>query len=339
MKRLNSFRISLAILVCIFSIAKAQSPIQPPEGMISWWPGDGSAEDIVGWNSGSLWGNSTYSTGKVGDAFYFPDSTCQVWAPAEGIDDLQELTIDLWVRLDSIPEHEISRFVTIVNSKAVLRYDGINGPRQLHFFLRFEPDLPGGGFDLCHIRVDNVLNAGVWHHVAGTYDGSIMRLYLDGEQVGSAERSGVLHVTGPGAAVVLGSDYESLYGLLDEVEIYNRALSAEEVRAIYDAGSAGKCKVAVPVILNFFDESVDDGSLVGEGLDNSAKNRLNALRNILETAADLIEAGDYEEACDQLLAAYKKTDGNLKPPDFVSGPSASELAIMILDLIASLGCE
>ena len=91
-------------------------------------------------------------------------------------------------------------------------------------------------------------------------------------------------------------------------------------------------------IIISFDESVDDGTLVGVGTGNSADNRLNALRNMLLEAQRLIDAGDYEAACDQLYSAYKKCDGEPNPPDFVEGESREELAEMITDLMQDLGC-
>jgi hypothetical protein len=92
-------------------------------------------------------------------------------------------------------------------------------------------------------------------------------------------------------------------------------------------------------ILAYFDECAFDGDLVGEGDGNSADNRLNALRNMLEEAARLIEGGFYAEACEQLKDAYEKCDGYPKPPDFASGPATEVLAGMILDAIENLGCE
>lgn len=91
-------------------------------------------------------------------------------------------------------------------------------------------------------------------------------------------------------------------------------------------------------ILAFFDSSVGDGTLVGSGPGKSADGRRNALRNMIEAAGDLIEDGAFEDACRQLLDAYKRCDGLPSPPEFVSGPAASTLAGMILDLVACLGC-
>ena len=92
-------------------------------------------------------------------------------------------------------------------------------------------------------------------------------------------------------------------------------------------------------ILDFFDESVADGNLVGDGPGNSAENRLNALRNMIEAEGNLIDAELIEDACWQLQDAYNRTDGESPPPDFVTGDAAAELAGMIEELMESLGCE
>jgi hypothetical protein len=89
-------------------------------------------------------------------------------------------------------------------------------------------------------------------------------------------------------------------------------------------------------ILSFFDTSVTDGTLTGEGPGKSADGRLKARRNMIESARDLIAAGKLGEAYQQLVDAYKKTDGDSHIPDFVSGEAAAELAQMILDLENSL---
>jgi hypothetical protein len=96
----------------------------------------------------------------------------------------------------------------------------------------------------------------------------------------------------------------------------------------------------VHLILTFFDESVAGGSLTGDGLGESASNRLNALRNMLEMAGELISIDDIDGACVQLNAASKKCDGFSPPPDFVAtGVVALELYDMISELMLELGCD
>lgn len=94
----------------------------------------------------------------------------------------------------------------------------------------------------------------------------------------------------------------------------------------------------IATILDFVDTAVTEGTLVGQGPGGSAQGRLNALQNMIKAAGDLIEDGLIDEACQQLLNAFNRTDGSPRPPDFVEGSTASELATLIQDLRTDLGC-
>ena len=59
----------LAVLCFLSSSASAQTCAQPPAGLVSWWPGDGNAQDIIGPNDGTLQGGATFAPGVVGEAF------------------------------------------------------------------------------------------------------------------------------------------------------------------------------------------------------------------------------------------------------------------------------
>jgi hypothetical protein len=78
--------------------------------------------------------------------------------------------------------------------------------------------------------------AGAWHHVAGTYDLATIRLYIDGQQVAQSVASGGINIStnnlyiGHKSTTAIAGDGWS--GLLDEVVLYDRALSAEEVRRL-----------------------------------------------------------------------------------------------------------
>jgi len=83
-----------------------------------------------------------------------------------------------------------------------------------------------------HLSADVDLPAGRWVHIAGTFDGTVMRIYVDGEEHGAMERSGPVN---PNDFHLVLGNYDvghaaHFAGLLDEVKLYDRALSAEEVR-------------------------------------------------------------------------------------------------------------
>jgi hypothetical protein len=92
-------------------------------------------------------------------------------------------------------------------------------------------------------------------------------------------------------------------------------------------------------ILEFFDQAVESGTLEGNGPGQSAAGRLNAFRNMLVTALDLIRREEIEMACGQLRQAYLRTDGGPQPPDFVKGPAAKELAERIEEIRLKLDCK
>lgn len=89
-------------------------------------------------------------------------------------------------------------------------------------------------------------------------------------------------------------------------------------------------------ILNFVDESVQSGTLTGDGPGKSAGNRLNALTNMLKETQSLIEAELYEEALEQLESVYKHVDGESPPKDFMKGEAAAELVVMIQVLVENI---
>jgi hypothetical protein len=307
---------------------------------VSWWPGDGHALDINNGNHGFLLDGATFASGHIGQAFSFDDVGDYIWAPSNGIAELQELTIELWVWIDEL-EYAMQRFVSLEGAKAVLRHDGLTdsgwaGLGQLHFYMNF-----GGApwleeDDLHDIRVNYALEQGEWYHVAGTYDGSTMRLYLNGEFLDSHDVSGTLLCWN---GVHLSWWNEPLDGLLDEVAIYNRALSAEEIYAIYEAGSSGKAgkvwREPVAQSKNYIQ------NLPNNAFKNNDEERKTEFLDKFDEVIAKIEASDYQAAIDKLQNDIRaKCDGSLggnPKNDWITDPTAQqELCAMIDEIISYL---
>jgi PKD repeat protein/ABC-type branched-subunit amino acid transport system substrate-binding protein len=224
-------------------IGKVELPggVTPPQGLVCWWPGEGTARDLINSNVGEPQNGVKYGSGVVGDAFTFDGLGNYIDMNGDITDNLQKLTIELWVKLDSMP-NRIMRFVTLNGEKACVRYDGDNYPggRQLHFYMFFESGVQS------HIRVNDALLADSWMHVAATYNGAMMKLYLNGVEIQSAA---VAETSVKGRGVTLSSGNECLDGSLDEVCIYNRDLTPDEIMTIYNSESVGKIKpISIRVI-------------------------------------------------------------------------------------------
>lgn len=81
----------------------------------------------------------------------------------------------------------------------------------------------------------NVVPPGSWHHIAGTWDGTSKVLYLDGNKLGDDQPAGIDFDDDP---VYIGGDVDSgaptsfLPGRIDDVRVYNRALSGAEITTL-----------------------------------------------------------------------------------------------------------
>ena len=220
----------------IHSLQKSGNCVTPPSGLVSWWPADGDALDIVGGNHGTLQNGAAFTSGMVGQAFSFDGVDDIVIAPATGLPaGASPRTVALWVKVD--PQQEAHA--------AAFGYDGEYNGGGFHIFpvsyggrLFFTGH--GSAFDLA---APNDLRDGQYHHVAVTYDNDgTVTIYVDGVAV--AARYVNLN-TGLSGGVGIGGRapmFQFLHGEVDEAAVWNRDLSASEIQAIFNAGSAGMCK-------------------------------------------------------------------------------------------------
>jgi hypothetical protein len=247
--------LGLVLLALCFSVssAAAHTCVEPPSGLVSWWPGDGDADDIVGDNHGTLQNGATFANGVVGQAFSFDGVDDFVSIPHEARQNIREaLTIDAWV----MKKGPCQRLNCIVLMKEDV---SAPGEEDLRYGLLIfdEGGIAPGRVSLSlntgiwqDVVISNtVLQDNIWYHVAGTYDGSTARIYVNGILENSVEKSGLV-LPSTGGAIKIGQESavedpdgpEFFNGLIDEVELYSRALSAEEIATLFDAGGAGKCK-------------------------------------------------------------------------------------------------
>ena len=97
---------------------------------------------------------------------------------------------------------------------------------------------------------------GAFYSVAGTYDGSTFRLFVNGILEGSMTETKTVSYSSAGwqigGNVPTTPPPRTWNGVIDEVQAFNRALSASELLPIFNAGSAGECKNTSPLSVNPF---------------------------------------------------------------------------------------
>ena len=145
------------------------------------------------------------------------------------------ITVEAWIKSTNSPNTYI---ITKGEGSFFLSLGGGLANNKLAFYLY--------GLSGDWLRGTNDLNDGQWHHVAGAHDDTGIKIYVDGSpQNGVGGPGNMLQGSSPVSIGARGSS-NPFSGALDEVSLYNRALSAAEIQAIYNAGSFGKCVANPP---------------------------------------------------------------------------------------------
>ena len=230
----------------------AATCVAPPFGLVSWWAGDGNANDLTGGANGTLQGAASFVAGEVGQAFNFDGSTgyVQIGNPAN-LRLSAAMSISAWVNPRSIRIASAGSPMGAIVTKwaqnisdtsdsdsyglwLVQSGSSINLFSAIHQSGGREPAVQGGNIPL-----------NTWTHVAMTYDvtGQYV-LYVNGQAVASASSPGGIFATNHNVFIGREDSYivRPFDGMIDEVQIFHRALSASEIQGIYSAGGAGECK-------------------------------------------------------------------------------------------------
>ena len=231
----------------------------PPSGLIGLWRSEGNANDSFALNNGFVVNGTSFTTGMVGQAFSFDGVNDSVTIPqTPQLNPGNQVTIEFWMKAD--PTNAMNSYQGLVTSD----FFGIEiangfalGPVGVSFFISTDSGASVSPASYPDTATDNgggaIVSAGVWHHVAGTYDGTKLQLYIDGQPWGvPAYASGLISPMLPNSFVSIGGEdgrticpdcIGSRYfnGLIDDVAIYRRVLSAAEIHDIYIAADGGKC--------------------------------------------------------------------------------------------------
>ncbi len=184
---------------------------------------------VVPYNSGGnasdcpIWSFTTLGPVSIpGNALNFDGSGDYV--TGTGINtSLTAFTIEAWINHNSL-NGTVQRYITLAPETAVLRYDGTiyGGYKALHFYIKRQNG------SLFGFKADSVLVTGEWMHVAGTFDGNNLKLYLNGTLIKSAVVSSSLYP--PSGNFSLSSYGETFDGKMDEMRIWNYARSQAQIR-------------------------------------------------------------------------------------------------------------
>ena len=207
---------------------QSAAPPSSPSASYGFNEGSGTVTaDASGPNTGTLSGASWHTLGKFGSALAFNGTNSYVTAGVTGLSNIgSSQTVSWWLTVPSIP--------TVVQTIISIEGPYAGGAPSAAIYPGFRNSMVGvwktGGGLLVSATPPS---ANEWHHYAYTVDGSTHRLYIDG-----VERASSLQPSGQNGTpnslqfgrCCGGSQYFS--GFLDEVRIYNRALSQAEIQIV-----------------------------------------------------------------------------------------------------------
>jgi hypothetical protein len=235
----KTFAVIIIGLLWLSVFAVFAPQVKAQVGLAGYWKFDEGSGNTAGDSSGNgntgtlinspTWVNEKYGKGLSFDGF---DDYVRVEA-SSSLDVTNQVTLEAWVYarayVDSVGNnpHLVSRVDLGGGSIYILNIYG--GTHKIGFAVNPYPDQQPSVADL-------LLNT--WTHLAMTYDGAYVRLYLNGQFDSSYTLSGPIQTTTNWFAIgcnPYGATWAHFNGMIDDVRVYNRALSQQEIQA--DMGS------------------------------------------------------------------------------------------------------
>ena len=179
-------------------------------------------------NHGTISNAARTTTAKFGRALSFSGSNSLVTvSDSSSLDLTGAMTLSAWV----YPTTSASGWKTLILKERI-------GGLAYSLYANSDAALPNSTLSIGssdrQLTVGSRLPSNTWTHLAATYNGATQRLYVNGVQVGSRAQTGTLNVSANplriGGNTVWANEY--FKGLIDEVRVYNRALSQAEIAAV-----------------------------------------------------------------------------------------------------------
>jgi hypothetical protein len=234
---MKTIKYVIIALWTLLSISKLNAQA-PTNGLVAYYPFNGNANDESGnGNHGSVTGAvlNLDKEGKSNSAYYFNGSSSFISvAHSSSLNLTTEATFSAWVKFESkgTTHQKIVDKITDGTSDGYLMDVGSYNPSTLRFIGGTQS---GIGYDYIY---DGNVDFSIWKHVAITFNSQTVKLYINGvlENVITTNGSNIQTNNNPliiGASNNFHPNYFTK-GSMDEIRIYNRALSDTEILAVYN---------------------------------------------------------------------------------------------------------
>ncbi|MBM3881941.1 MAG: DUF11 domain-containing protein, partial [Verrucomicrobia bacterium] len=223
-------------------------------GAVGWWPAEGTALDAVGGQHGALRGDAAFAAGRVGLAFALDGAGDFVEVPGQSALNVgtNDFTVLLWLNFGAFGAEQVLAEKYIQTSST----DGVGWSLSLIGDSQLVLTLGGGAAVETLLAGVGPLATDTWYLVGARRQGNRFTLFLDGRPVLS-QAGASSHNLSSAATLKFGHrghptdtpgsvDTRQMFlaGRVDEVLLFNRAVSDAELAALHAAGEGGYCKAA-----------------------------------------------------------------------------------------------
>ena len=233
------------------------------------YPINGTASNVIYDYSGTA-SNVTYATGKFGKAAVFNGSNSYIYAANSVQQPTTNFSVSVWVYLDSNSSNGygiVGNFQSVSSgSQKGWVIARSSADTKFSFWADGTANSNGG-----KVVGTTVIQTGVWYHVVGTYDGTNVKIYVNGILENSVAYSSTPGTTNQ--PLVIGrwyGNFNDYYtdGKIDQVRIFDSALSPDQINSLYNetTTSAASASIDNPSTIAYYkmaDATDETGSYNG----------------------------------------------------------------------------
>ena len=235
------------VFICQYTIAQVPSYV-PTDGLVGYWPFDGNANDASGNGNNGVVNGPTLTSDRFGNnnsAYSFTVNSSAGWGSAQDrititnptIPNDNSFAMSGWVNLESKPGPFIDRPHTLMG-----RWDG-NGEAVFRNYINYSGQVQTALYPYSqsgtNIYESGNVTYGNWEHVVITYDGSVVKHYVNGQLTGQETLNINIAVSSTnitfGELHMANGHWYLFSGKMDDLGYWSRALTQQEITDLYES--------------------------------------------------------------------------------------------------------